>query len=232
MGSDAPLSDIHESSIRKFECVVMEVPQYDPENPKMISQGPSVCVFNKRDPEEVLASWIFTQFLLTNEVQINYSETEGYVPVTLKAQQEESYVDYLSRAGEDNDVHYYVKIEAAKILLRNAENTFVTPVFNGSASLRNAAGELIEGVTKGIRRKQTVDEAFIEKLYADTTSLYRLDQLKTGETTVIGRTNLGALPGTAKALLIVLAGAWVAIGTVFAVRKTNEKRKKKNADGA
>ena len=48
----------------------------------MISQGPSVCVFNKEDPQEVLASWLFSQFLLTKEVQIPYSQTEGYVPVT------------------------------------------------------------------------------------------------------------------------------------------------------
>ena len=36
----------------------------------MISQGPSVCIFNKDDPQEVLASWLFAQFLLTDEVQI------------------------------------------------------------------------------------------------------------------------------------------------------------------
>ena len=30
---------------------------------QMISQGPSVCVFNKEDPQEVLASWLLAQFL-------------------------------------------------------------------------------------------------------------------------------------------------------------------------
>ena len=50
----------------------------------MISQGPSVCVFNKEDPQEVLASWLFAQYLLTDQVQIAYSQTEGYVPVTVK----------------------------------------------------------------------------------------------------------------------------------------------------
>ena len=33
-------------------------------------------------------------------------------------------------------------LEAVKLLLANTENTFTTPVFNGSASLRSAAGEL------------------------------------------------------------------------------------------
>ena len=80
MGSDAPLMDIAEENITRFETAVMPIPQYDPENPQMISQGPSLCIFNKEDPQEVLASWLFAQFLLTNDVQTAYSETEGYVP--------------------------------------------------------------------------------------------------------------------------------------------------------
>ena len=106
MGSDAPLVDIAEEALVDFEIEVMEIPQYDPENPQMISQGPSICIFNKEDPQEVLASWLFTQYLLSNEMQIAYAQTEGYVPVTTKAQNTEEYQDYLSRAGEDDDTYY------------------------------------------------------------------------------------------------------------------------------
>ena len=96
MGPEAPLIDIPEEELVDFEIAVRTVPQFDTEHPKMISQGPSVCIFNKADPQEVLASWLFAQYLLTNEVQIAYACTEGYVPVTLKAQQSEQYQDYLS----------------------------------------------------------------------------------------------------------------------------------------
>ena len=136
MGANAPLSDISPDAFVDFETVVMPIPQFDPENPQMISQGPSICIFNKEDSQEVLASWLFTQFLLTNEVQIPYAQTEGYVPVTSKAQQDPTYQDYLSRSGEDNDTYYDVKIEATQLLLDHTDDTFVTPVFNGSASLR------------------------------------------------------------------------------------------------
>lgn len=71
-----------------------------------------MCVFNKSDPQEVLASWLFAQYLLTNDVQIAYSQTEGYIPVTSKAQESPAYQDYLSRCGEDNTTHYRAKIEA------------------------------------------------------------------------------------------------------------------------
>ena len=224
MGSHAPLSDISKDKFVEFETAVRPVPQFDPENPKMISQGPSICVFNKNDSQEVLASWLFAQYLLTNDVQIAYSGTEGYVPVTRKAQESAEYQDYLSREGEDNTTYYDVKIQAAKLLLANTSNTFVTPVFNGSASLRDAAGQLIENVAKSVRRKQTVDEASMEKLFEDVTSLYRLDQNEGGGLSG-GKKELGPMPAFSKGLLIGLCVVWVLIGAWFLLEKTRSRRK-------
>lgn len=208
MGTDAPLRDISDEKLVQFETEIRMVPQFDTDAPQMISQGPSVCLFNKSDPQEVLASWLFAQYLLTNNVQIAYAETEGYIPVTTRAQNAAEYTDYLARGGEDNALHYDIKIKAAKLLIDNIDNTFVTPVFNGSASLRNAAGQLVEETVKAVRRGQTVDEAFIETLYADTTSLYRLDQ---GGSSATGKTDLGPLPKTAVVLLVSLAVVWILI---------------------
>ena len=211
IGSHAPLSDISDENKVEFETVVRMIPQFDPDHPQMISQGPSVCIFNKEDPHEVLASWLFAQFLLTNEVQIAYAQTEGYVPVTTKAQNDPSYLDYLSRGGEDNKTYYDVKIQATKLLLENTDNTFVTPVFNGSVSLRDAAGQMIENVTKSIRRKETVDDAYMEKLFTDMNALYRLDQRSPQGGDTGGKIQLGALPTSAVVLLWSLGAAWVFI---------------------
>jgi len=224
MGTDAPLCDIAEEKIVEFETVVMELPQFDTENPQMISQGPSMCIFNKEDPQEVLASWLFVQFMLTNEVQIAYAQTEGYVPVTTKAQESAEYQDYLSRAGEDNELYYSVKLEATELLLDNIDNTFVTPVFNGSASLRDAAGQMVEETVKAVRRKKTVDEEFITNLYADMTSLYRLDQLEINGGDGQGEKVLGELPKASKILLGALAGAWVLIALYGAFQLVKSKR--------
>lgn len=224
MGSHAPLSDIHEENFVEFETAVYPVPQFDTENPAMISQGPSVCIFNKDDPQEVLASWLFAQYLLTNGVQTAYSETEGYVPVTEKALDSDEYKDYLSRIGEDYNEHYDVKIKASKILLSHVGETFVTPVFNGSASLRSAAGQMIENVTKSVRRHETVDDAYFDKLYEDITSLYRLDSLGSD---LSGRAELGELPTTSKILLCALAMAWAVIGILFVKDRIKNKRARK-----
>ena len=222
MGSEAPLLDIAPENLVQFETAVRMVPQYDPENPKMISQGPSLCVFNKADPQEVLASWLFTQYLLTNDVQIAYSRTEGYVPVTSKARQTQEYQDYLNSDAGDA-LHYPVKLQATRLLLENTENTFTTPVFNGSASLRDAAGALIESVAKSVRRKQTVDDAYIDKLYDDTASLYRLNQ-SSGRSGMTTGGDLGPLPAGSRALLIGLLIVWALLAAYTIAGKVRKKR--------
>ena len=222
MGSEAPLLDIPPENVVEFETEVRAVPQFDTENPEMISQGPSLCIFNKQDPQEVLAAWLFVQYLLSNDVQIPYSETEGYIPVTSRAQDSAEYKEYLSHIGENNSTWYDVKIKAAELLLSNLDHTFTTPVFNGSASLRDAAGTLIENVAKSVRRKKTVDDAFIDSVFSDVQSLYRLDQIHAGG----GKTELGPLPAGSKALIGCLIAAWILI--LIYVLCTNKKYRKKS----
>ena len=222
MGSDAPLMDIPEDKRVSFETVVKPIPQFDTENPKMISQGPSVCIFNKEDPQQVLASWLFVQFLLTDEVQIGYSHTEGYVPVTTKAQQSAEYLDYMSRKGQDNDLYYTPKIEASQLLLDNLDNTFVTPVFNGSASLRDAAGQMIDDTVRSIKQKKTVDAEFVDTLFDNMTALYRLDSIVVGQDT--GKGQLAPMPIGSKALIVGLIFTWLCIG-VYSLCEYRKKKK-------
>ena len=228
MGSDAPLIDIDESKMVEFETAVMMIPQVDPANPAMISQGPSICIFNKADPQEVLASWLFVQYLLSNNVQIPYAQTEGYVPVTTRAQNDPAYQDYLARSGEDNDLHYIVKLEATKLLIAHTGDTFVTPVFNGSTSLRDAAGQMIEETAKGVRRKKTIDDAFIDDLYPKMVSLYRLDQIQVGEAEGIDR-DLGPLPATSVALLTGIGVTWLGIAAYVIVDRMKTQKRVKNS---
>ena len=212
MGSNAPLIDIPEDKRVAFETVVMSVPQYDPQNPQMISQGPSICVFNKEDPQEVLASWLFAQFMITDRVQIDYSQTEGYLPVTTKAIETEEYQTYLANRGIDGGKHYYVKLDAVQLLLSNIDNTFVTPVFNGSASLRNAAGQLIEDSKKTIRQKKKLTDSDLEELFSKVASQNHLDEVNP----VAGQqaptlASMGPMPKESVFLLASLALVWICI---------------------
>jgi ABC-type glycerol-3-phosphate transport system substrate-binding protein len=65
-----------------FEVGITSIPQLNAENPKVISQGPSICIFKKDNPQEVIASWLFVKFLTTSvEFQAEFSMASGYVPV-------------------------------------------------------------------------------------------------------------------------------------------------------
>ena len=152
-------------------------------------------------------------------VNKTYVEALGYeLPEVLTW----DFVWEVSRAGEDNDTYYDVKLQAVQLLLSHMDDTFITPVFNGSASLRDAAGQLIEGVTKAVRRGQTVDDAFLETLYSDTQALYHLDSISPSG----GEADLGPLPGTAVALLVGLAVAWVLILGYLALQWSRERKKR------
>ena len=117
-----------------------------------------------------------------------------------------------------------MKIDAAKLLLSNLENTFTTPVFNGSASLRDAAGQLIEEVTKSVRRDQPVNEDTIAQLYEDTQALYHLDSVSASGS---GKRELGPLPGTSVALLSLLGAAWVCILLYLGLSALRRRRRSK-----
>ena len=138
-----------------------------------------------------------------------------------KAQESEEYQDYMSRCGEDNNMYYNIKIQASKLLLDNIDNTFVTPVFNGSASLRDAAGQMIEETTKSIRRKQTVDEAYMEKLFADMISAKHLDQIAVDGS---AKKNLGELPTASVILLVSLACVWLLMGLYVVIEIIKKKK--------
>ena len=82
---------------------------------------------------------------------------------------------------------------------------------------------MIESVAKSVRRKQTVDEAYMENLFAEMNSLYRLDQLTAG-----GAQDLGPLPGTAVLLLGLLGAAWLGIGVYCLALQIKKKKLLKN----
>ena len=94
-------------------------------------------------------------------------------------------------------------------------------MFNGSASLRNAAGQMIENVVKSTKRKQTIDEKYMAALFDEMTSLYRLDQIETADSV---RKQFDSLPSPAVALLGGLALIWAGMA-VYTAQDLLKKKK-------
>lgn len=123
-----------------FEVGIATIPQADAENPKVISQGPSLCIFQKENPQEVVASWLFVKFLTTNvDFQAEFSVASGYVPVLKSVAENEGYKAYLAKAdGGDN-----ITALSAKICMEQESAYYTSPAFNGSSTARDEVGSLL-----------------------------------------------------------------------------------------
>ena len=125
-----------------FEVGIATVPQMDAKNPKVISQGPSLCIFNKEDPQEVLASWLFMKYLATTvEFQAEFSMASGYIPVIKSVGDHHIYRDeFLAKAdGGDN-----ISALSAKVGLEQEKAYYTSPAFNGSSVARDQVGLLMQ----------------------------------------------------------------------------------------
>lgn len=123
-----------------FEVGITTIPQVDANNKKVISQGPSVCIFNKANPQEVIASWLFVKYLTTSvEFQAEFSMASGYVPVLKSVGQNEAYADFLAKADGGN----YISALSAKVCLDQEEAYYTSPAFNGSSTARDQVGGLL-----------------------------------------------------------------------------------------
>ncbi len=144
-----------------FEVGITTIPQIDASNPKVISQGPSVCIFKKDNPQEVVASWLFVKFLTTNvEFQAEFSMASGYVPVLKSVAQNETYAAFLAKADGGN----YISALSAKICIEQVDAYYTSPAFNGSSTARSQVGALL---SKCISSTDTNVDAMIKKAFED-----------------------------------------------------------------
>ena len=148
-----------------FEVGITSIPQVDPAKPKVISQGPSICIFKNEDPQEVLASWLFVKFLTTDVTfQGSVSMSNGYAPVIKSVRQNAAYAAFLESASTE-----FIQAYAVKVALDQADAYYVSPAFNGSSVARDQVGLLMQ---KCMAYNMTGDalDAAIKKAFEDAVS--------------------------------------------------------------
>ena len=147
-----------------FETAMATPPQVDPANPKVISQGPSLCIFKDSNPQEVVASWLFVKFLTTDvSFQAAFSMKSGYAPVIKSVQNNEVYQQWLDSARGKNEVVDGEQLPAnltamsVKLALAQEKAYFVSPAFNGSSEARDQVGVIMQTIL--VYEGQDVDAA-------------------------------------------------------------------------
>lgn len=123
-----------------FEVGIATIPQVDANNAKVISQGPSLCIFQKSNPQEVVASWLFVKFLTTNiSFQAEFAMASGYVPVLKSVAENPIYAEFIAKA----DGGKFISALSAKVCLEQGDAYYTSPAFNGSSEARSQVGALL-----------------------------------------------------------------------------------------
>ena len=137
-----PYTDENGQVVYPFEVGVALPPQINPEQPKVISQGPSLCMFKKSNKQEMAATWLFMKFLTTDlDLQAEFSATSGYAPVIKNLDTKNStYAEVLATA----DANENLQATCVKQCLKQENAMFVSPAFVGSSGARDEVGILIQ----------------------------------------------------------------------------------------
>lgn len=133
-----------------FEVGIATIPQVKTaaeleaanEKPTMISQGPSICLFKKQDPQEVAAAWLFAKYITTDhKFQAKCSINNGYTPAILSIKNNSTYAKFLNNA----DGNKYLQATAVNLTMNiDPDCYFVSPAFNGSSAARDQMAELLK----------------------------------------------------------------------------------------
>ncbi|MBQ8408092.1 MAG: extracellular solute-binding protein [Clostridia bacterium] len=145
-----------------FDVGIATIPQADASNKKVISQGPSLCIFEGSELE-VIASWLFVKYLTTTvEFQAEFGMTSGYVPVLESVSDNAAYAAFIDAADGGNNIAAL----SAKVCLEQKDAYYVSPAFNGSSEARDQVGALLQYCMVQYKTATDVD-AMIKKAFED-----------------------------------------------------------------
>lgn len=133
-----------------FAVGVAKIPSYDLTRPAVISQGPSICIFNDATKAQREAAWKFYKHISTSENSTYYGVSTGYQPVRLSSYETDSYKAFINQNnGLFGDV--------AKVSSTLLDSYYNSPVFVGSSVARAEAGKIVSAVLLGTK---SVDKAY------------------------------------------------------------------------
>ena len=110
-------------------------------NKSVISQGPSLVLFDSGDEEVNEMTWLFVKSILEPEFQSTFSQTSGYNPVRNSTF---DIADYKAFLAKDTIV-----AQAAKTASGLTDWFYTSPAFKGSADARQYIGSALVSAIKG-----------------------------------------------------------------------------------
>lgn len=148
-----------ENGAYPFEVGIAPIPQMSIQYKRVVTQGPSLCIFKKDNPQEVIASWLFVKYLVTSlDFQAEFSMASGYMPILRNIKNNKMYKEFLDRAnGYD-----FVQALANKVCLEQEWSYFTPAAFDGSENAKNVIKNLFTAVltANNSNFKERINELF------------------------------------------------------------------------
>ena len=158
IGSSAGAS--HQDPAGAFNWGVASIPSSGEGKMKVISQGPSLVMFDNGNEEKARMTFLFMKELLAPAYQAAFSMKSGYNPVRLSSFEIDDYAEFLEDYESD------IVAASAKVASELSEaNVFYTsPAFKGSAEARVQVGSALVYAIQGTKTAQKALEDAIANL--------------------------------------------------------------------
>ncbi|MBQ9731105.1 MAG: extracellular solute-binding protein [Bacilli bacterium] len=146
-----------------FEVGVAPMPQVDKNNPKVISQGPSITFFNSDyiSDKQLCAAWMFYKHITNTKNTATYSILTGYEPVRKSAY---ASAEFQAHMNNPQDKYKQKLIQnTAKLTSTITDYYFTSPAFEGSSQARSSCGALLTAVLFAETTPETIDATINEQ---------------------------------------------------------------------
>lgn len=135
------------------------IPQLKVDQPQNIQQGNNVAILNKnKTSEEVYAAFEFIKYLASDEANLKWATSTGYLPIRESVATSEDYASYVQQA----------KQSAKEAGIEAAKSGFVEPLFlmdhKNSNLVRTEVGAMIEEIVLTNADVVETIERYIQKL--------------------------------------------------------------------
>ena len=150
-----------------FDVGVTRIPQAEGKAPKIISQGPSICILDHNgDKDRQLAAWLFYKHMVSTKNTASWAIEVGYLPVRASAYTSEAYSDYCSKEGKDARSQELLTALNAIYSSTTVSSVFTTPPFKGSSTARTEVNSLMVNLLKDATEGKTIDDTYLNDAFA------------------------------------------------------------------
>lgn len=137
-------------------------------NKAQIQQGPNINLYQKANKQEMIASWLFTKFILEAERTAEFALQSGYAPIRYTAYETEEWLTYIDGIVENPTTVAQAEAKAIadsiEMFRDNQDGLFTSAVFNLSSKTRTQVDALIGNIFAYEETGQALD-TFIDREY-------------------------------------------------------------------